>query len=113
MSSIELPEKCRQRLMHEGKPYPRGGCEECGKFSPKSKQCDALISAAKDGDALLELLIDAAAYGAFNHELSARDSSMGEAVGAQEYIKQSKSVRRQMTQWLQDYRAQAEGSSHE
>lgn len=36
---------CRQRLAAQGKPYPRSSCEACGQFSPKSRECDAMIAA--------------------------------------------------------------------
>lgn len=36
---------CRQRLAAEGKPYPRSSCAICGAFSPKWRECDALIEA--------------------------------------------------------------------
>jgi hypothetical protein len=37
------PANCRQRLSHEGKPYPRMSCAVCGKFSPNWRQCDAVL----------------------------------------------------------------------
>lgn len=39
-----VPSNCRERLRLEGKPYPRSSCQACGKFSPKSSQCDALLA---------------------------------------------------------------------
>jgi hypothetical protein len=39
----EPPANCRQRLVREGKPYPRSSCTTCGKFSPKWRECDALL----------------------------------------------------------------------
>ena len=45
-AQAELPlANCRQRLASEGKPYPRSSCAVCGQFSPRWKECDALISA--------------------------------------------------------------------
>jgi len=41
------PEQCRQRIAYEGKPYPRSSCAVCGQFSPKSRECDALIEVAR------------------------------------------------------------------
>lgn len=43
-SGWQPPENCRQRLMREGKPYPRSSCQACGKFSPRWKECDAALS---------------------------------------------------------------------
>jgi len=37
------PENCRQRLLREGKPYPRSSCGACGQFSPLHKECDVLL----------------------------------------------------------------------
>jgi hypothetical protein len=37
------PANCRQRLSHEGKPYPRSSCAVCGKLSPNWRQCDAAL----------------------------------------------------------------------
>ena len=37
------PPGCRQRLMAEGKPYPRSNCSMCGVFSPKTIQCDQAL----------------------------------------------------------------------
>jgi len=34
---------CREQLRVEGKAYPRSGCEVCGKWSPKSDKCRALL----------------------------------------------------------------------
>lgn len=39
-----VPQLCRQRLMKEGKPYPRSSCSVCGTFSPMSKECDTKLS---------------------------------------------------------------------
>lgn len=39
-----VPASCRQRLAAEGKPYPRSSCSVCGKFSPKWKECDAILA---------------------------------------------------------------------
>lgn len=36
---------CRQRLMHEGKPYPRSSCAVCGSLSPRHRECNAVIAA--------------------------------------------------------------------
>jgi len=44
---VTPPEQCRQRIASEGKPYPRSSCAVCGQFSPKSRECDALIEAAR------------------------------------------------------------------
>ena len=41
-----VPDNCRQRMAREGKPYPRSSCEVCGQFSPKWKECDAMLAAA-------------------------------------------------------------------
>lgn len=35
------PANCSQRLMREGKPYPKSGCEACGDMSPLWRQCNA------------------------------------------------------------------------
>lgn len=46
--AVVLPEPfCRQRLAAEGKPYPRSSCGVCGPFSPKWRECDALIEIAR------------------------------------------------------------------
>lgn len=37
--------QCRQELQAQGKPYPRSGCDKCGKWSPMSKECDAKLEA--------------------------------------------------------------------
>ena len=39
---------CRERLRIEGKAYPRSGCEVCGKWSPKSDKCRALLGGSHD-----------------------------------------------------------------
>lgn len=33
--------ECRQKLMHEGKAYPRSSCAVCGIFAPRWRECDA------------------------------------------------------------------------
>lgn len=43
-----LPANCRQRLMHEGKAYPRSSCEACGPMAPKWKECDGLTLKKKE-----------------------------------------------------------------
>lgn len=40
------PSNCRQQLAADGKPYPRSSCAVCGQFSPRWKECDALLAAA-------------------------------------------------------------------
>lgn len=42
-SVVASKKVCRQRLMAEGKPYPRSSCAICGAFSPCWKECDAAI----------------------------------------------------------------------
>ncbi|BAH38845.1 hypothetical protein GAU_1803 [Gemmatimonas aurantiaca T-27] len=42
--SAEVPMNCRQRLQHEGKPYPRSHCQSCGTFAPRHKECTALLA---------------------------------------------------------------------
>jgi hypothetical protein len=52
--------------MHEGKAYPRSGCEACGKFAPDRDKCDAALatpSTAAPGDALQYRLDTANAFG--------------------------------------------------
>lgn len=44
--------ECRQELIAQGKPYPRSGCAKCGKWSPKSKECDAKSEADYTGEDL-------------------------------------------------------------
>lgn len=44
----QLPEDCRQRLMNEGKPYPKSYCNACGPFSPKWTECNAKIESKVD-----------------------------------------------------------------
>jgi len=39
---------CRERLRVEGKAYPRSGCEVCGKWSPKSDKCRAMLGGSHD-----------------------------------------------------------------
>lgn len=53
-----LPANCRQRLMHEGKAYPRSGCAACGKWMPRAKECEAALAkpASGDGGKLVEWL---------------------------------------------------------
>lgn len=43
----KVPAKCRERLHREGKPYPRSGCEACGKFAPRWQECEVLIRAER------------------------------------------------------------------
>ena len=43
--AFDVPLLCRRRMAAEGLPYPRSSCYSCGKFSPKSRDCDALIAA--------------------------------------------------------------------
>lgn len=45
---------------------------------------------------LMELLIDAAAYGVFYYELNARDSSMGDAVNASDWVKEDLKIRQRL-----------------
>ena len=47
VAGVLPPEQCRQRIAAEGKPYPRSSCAVCGQFSPKSRECDALIEASR------------------------------------------------------------------
>lgn len=37
------PLNCTQRLLHEGKPYPKSSCEACGSLSPMWRQCEAAM----------------------------------------------------------------------
>jgi hypothetical protein len=39
------PPNCRQRLLRDGKPYPKSGCEACGSLSPMWRQCNAALVA--------------------------------------------------------------------
>ena len=41
------PVNCRQRLVADGKPYPRSSCEACGQFAPNYQRCDSLLAAVK------------------------------------------------------------------
>jgi len=45
IDGVSPPVNCRQRMAAEGKPYPRSSCEVCGQFSPKWRECDALLAA--------------------------------------------------------------------
>jgi hypothetical protein len=42
--SVKVPPNCRQRLSSEAKPFPRSSCAVCGQFSPKWRECDALLA---------------------------------------------------------------------
>lgn len=44
---IDVPSNCRQRLMVEGKAYPRSSCAVCGQFSPRWKECDDVLKMEK------------------------------------------------------------------
>lgn len=39
------PGNCRQRLVRDGLPHPRSGCDACGKFSPMWRDCDQALQA--------------------------------------------------------------------
>lgn len=39
-----VPKKCRQRLIRDGKPHPKSGCEACGDMSPDWRLCEALLN---------------------------------------------------------------------
>jgi hypothetical protein len=39
------PPNCRQRLLRDGKPYPKSSCEACGSLSPMWRQCNAALVA--------------------------------------------------------------------
>jgi hypothetical protein len=39
------PPNCRQRLLRDGKPYPKSSCEACGSLSPMWRQCNAALMA--------------------------------------------------------------------
>lgn len=41
-------ENCRQRLMNEGKAYPKSSCAVCGPLSPQWKECNAKLVGAAD-----------------------------------------------------------------
>lgn len=43
---VGVPDGCRQKLVAEGKPYPRSNCAACGQLSPRWKECDAMLAAA-------------------------------------------------------------------
>jgi hypothetical protein len=45
-----LPRTCRQRLMAEGKPYPKSGCWACGDMSPKWRECDQALAELSKGE---------------------------------------------------------------
>lgn len=53
-------------------------------------------------DLMLQMLIDAAGYGAFYAELSERESGMSVARQVQEGVKDSSTVKEQMKAWLKD-----------
>jgi hypothetical protein len=42
---FDTPLLCRQRMAASGLPHPRSSCYSCGQFSPKWRDCDALIAA--------------------------------------------------------------------
>lgn len=42
--------QCRQRLIHEGKPYPKSSCKICGQFAPNWQECHAAIIKEKDNE---------------------------------------------------------------
>lgn len=44
--AVLVPDGCRQKLITEGKPYPRSNCAACGQFAPKWKDCNSILSAA-------------------------------------------------------------------
>lgn len=44
LKNSTVPRKCRQRLMRDGKPYSKSGCEACGDMSPDWRLCEALLS---------------------------------------------------------------------
>jgi len=48
--SDHRPARCRNRLMDEGKPYPRSGCSACGwtVFSPTPEACRDPKASARD-----------------------------------------------------------------
>lgn len=52
------PADCRQRLILEGKAYPRSGCAVCGQFSPRGRDCYALLVAPKPAPAAEPTLRD-------------------------------------------------------
>jgi len=39
------PPNCRERLLRDGKPYPKSSCEACGSLSPMWRQCNAALMA--------------------------------------------------------------------
>lgn len=41
------PANCRQRLMREGKPYPRSSCAVCGHFAPRRRECASALEPQK------------------------------------------------------------------
>jgi hypothetical protein len=50
--SQHLPENCRQRLAAEGKSYAKSNCAVCGQFSPRWKECDAVLAAGMQPEVL-------------------------------------------------------------
>jgi hypothetical protein len=50
--SQHLPEDCRQRLAAEGKSYAKSNCAVCGQFSPRWKECDAVLAAGMQPEVL-------------------------------------------------------------
>lgn len=80
------------------KPFP---CVKCKTEIMLNRS--GVLELAKDE--LLELLVDAAGYGAFYQELSGRDGSMGDATYVREYVAGSSAVREQMREWLKQHRA--------
>lgn len=63
MSTLQPPANCRQRLIAEGKPYPKSGCEACGihALSPGVRECDAALNSAVLPNGLTEAETDATA----------------------------------------------------
>ena len=45
-----VPQNCRQRLMQQGKAYPKSGCAACGEFSPMGKYCDINLKPSKGNE---------------------------------------------------------------
>lgn len=43
-----LPANCRQRLLHEGKSYPKSSCGACGPMAPKWRECAGLLTEKKE-----------------------------------------------------------------
>ncbi|WP_268797557.1 hypothetical protein [Pseudomonas huanghezhanensis] len=54
------PDNCRQQLAADGKAYPKSNCAVCGQFSPRWKECDALLAA---GPAQHPVPVDESCYG--------------------------------------------------